>query len=350
MFGMLLLVLSGCSDDDNPTGSNPPPVTLDRVVSTLDSVTGIWTTTVDASEADSLASFSFSDALVSGQPAAAWDIQFARSNINLNGGASADGGTVVAADLGSAKVFEDVTSSDTVGLTWIEDDFELIISDWLAYNPVTHQLNISQYVYSMLDAGGSNYVKLRIDSLVGAGQPPNMGSVWMSYYFQPTSGSLDLSGTVESATITVGSGAGYFDFSTGSQVTPSEPAISNEWDICFSSYDVKQNSGPNGSGDCAAFPAYGELAVPTDLEGFSEQPPAAPMFPDFISSVFNGSLTESALLWYDYDPTIHRLTSKSHIYLIKVGDDFYKFEIISYYADVNGTLTSGHYTLNWKQL
>ena len=99
MFGMLLLVLSGCSDDDNPTGSNPPPAAVAGVVSVLDSATGIWTTTADASEADSPASFLFADALASGKPAAAWDILFARSNINLNGGASADGGSVVAADL-----------------------------------------------------------------------------------------------------------------------------------------------------------------------------------------------------------------------------------------------------------
>jgi len=350
MFGMLLLVLSGCSDDDNPTGSNPPPAAAAGVVSVLDSATGIWTTTADASEADSPASFLFADALASGKPAAAWDIRFARSNINLNGGASADGGSVVAADLGGATAFEDVTIADTAGLSWVEDDYEFIISDWLADNPATHELDMTRFVYSMTDAGGSNYVKLRIDSLVGAAQPPNMGTVWISYYFQSNSGSLDLSGAIETASITVGSGAGYFDFSTASQVTPTSPTNSSEWDICFSNYNVKQNSGPNGIGDCAAFPAYGELTDSTDLQGFSEQPGAAPMFPDFISSVFNGSLTDDDLLWYDYDPTTHRLSSKSHVYLIRVGDDTFKFEIISYYADVNGTLTSGHYTLIWKQL
>ncbi len=209
---------------------------------------------------------------------------------------------------------------------------------------------MTRYVYTMTDAGGDNFVKLRIDSLVGAGQPPNMGTVWISYYYQPTSGSPDLSGTIETASITAGSGAGYFDFSTGSQVTPSDPANSSDWDLCFSSYDVKQNSGPNGSGNCVALPAYGLLTDPTDLQGLSAQPAGAPMFPDFLSSVFNGSLTDESQLWYDYDPATHRLTSKSNVYLIRVGDDTYKFEIISYYAHVNGTLTSGHYTLIWIQL
>ncbi|RME20299.1 MAG: hypothetical protein D6800_13280, partial [Candidatus Zixiibacteriota bacterium] len=76
----------------------------------------------------------------------------------------------------------------------------------------------------------------------------------------------------------------------------------------------------------------------------------APFFPDFISSVFNGSLTDDAQLWYDYNPETHILTSKGCVYLIDVDSTYYKMQIVSYYADVAGAPASAHYTFIWKAL
>jgi len=265
-----------------------------------------------------------------------------REAIKLNGGTSTENaGDVVGADLGQVA-FDNVTIADTAGATWIPDAIDYFISEWYTYNPVTHALAANQFVYSMVDAGGHNYLKFRVDSMVGAGMPPDMGTVWISYYYQPTADSRALDGTIQEASINVGPGTGYFDFSSGMQVTPTTPANSTAWDIAFNSYNCMQNSGPNGTGMCAAFPAFGELADSTDIAGFTEQPAGAPMFPDIPSS----ALTE----WYNYNPTTHTLTSQSHVYLIKTGGVVYKLRIDSYYKSIGGVPESGYYTFIWKQL
>ncbi|MDX9857993.1 MAG: HmuY family protein [candidate division Zixibacteria bacterium] len=348
-FGFSLAALglaAGCSDDDHsasgPTGPSGSAGFQDTSV--FDAATGTWTTTLNASSHTTPKTFSFSET-----KAAGWDIMFRRSNINLNGG-DAGAESVAGYDMGTAKAFADVVLSDTTGVSWEEDAQRYIIDSFYTYNFVTHQLDMTRYVYAMVDAEGDNFVKFQIDSLVGAGAPPNMGTVWISYYYQPTANSRTLSGAVQTASITVGSGIAYFDFSSGTQVTPSNPTASTEWDLRFASYEIAQNSGPNGAGSCAVFPAFTELTDKTDIASFASVPATAALFPDFIGSVFNGSLTDDSELWYDYDGTTHTLTSKSHVYLIKSADAVYKMEIIGWYADINGSLTSGYYTFKWAEL
>ena len=209
---------------------------------------------------------------------------------------------------------------------------------------------MTRNVYLMLDAEGDNYVKFRIDSLVGGGMPPDMGTVFLTYFFQSEAGNTDLTGATTTVSLDVGMGKVYFDFSSGNQVFPMDPANSTDWDLMFHGYEILQNSGPNGIGECGAFQAYGELSDPTDIDELTTVPAGAPFFPDFVSSVFNGSLTDDSKLWYDYDPQTHTLTSKGHVYVIDVGGAVYKMQIVSYYADVGGAPVSAHYTFIWKEL
>lgn len=348
----LLILAIGCSDDDNPTNSGGGGTVEFADTTVFLSGSGVWQTTLDGSSYDQPAYFSFSEA-IAGTPKAAvtnWDISFERTNINLNGGASSqNGGTVTGADLGAVD-YAAVTADDTTGATWEDDALYLVINEWYIYNPGTHSLNMTRNVYSMLDASGQHYLKFQIDSLVDAGQPPSMGTVWLTYYYQPVANSTDLSGAVQTASINVGAGTGYFDFSSGQQVTPADPSTSTNWDLAFSSYDVMQNCGPNGPGECAAFPAYGELTDPTDIAAYTAQPAAAPMFPDFIKSVFVRDLYDDTQDWYDYNSETHTITSRGHVYAIKVADKVYKLRIESYYANIGGVPTSGHFTFIWNEL
>jgi len=346
--------LYGCSDSNGPTGPAPGSSVAFTDTSVFDSATGIWTSSIDASSHDSAAYFSYNAAMTSGKPAGAtWDIKFQRSNVNLNGGSSAEGGGMVKGyDLGTARPFDSVTMADMVpDSDLVTDAFQPVIDEWYIYNPVTHQLDMTGNVYTMVDASGQHFLKFHVDSLVGAGMPPDMGTAWISYYYQPMMNSTMMNGMIQIAAITVGSGTGYFDFSTGNQVTPSDPANSTDWDISISDYEVRQNSGPNGIGNCATFQAYTQMSDPTDLAGLTEHPAGSPMFPDFISSIFNGSLTDDAQLWYDYDGTTHTLSSKSHVYLVKTDDStVFKMQIDGYYADIAGNIESGYYTFRWKKL
>lgn len=336
VFGLYLV---GCSDDD-PVGSKPQPAPA-AVTSTWNASGGYWTTVLDATSDDGYAKYSFATQATTND--VTWDIAFERVAIKLNGGAfSEGGGTAVGADLGVVD-FDNVTMADTAGQSWVSDNIDYFIDQWYSYNSVTHQLDMTQYVYSMVDAEGDNYVKFRIDSLVGAGMPPSMGTVWITYYYQPTANSLDLSGALQTASIPVGAGTGYFDFSSGTAVTPGAPGNSTAWDLGFSAYDVFQNSGPKGAGNCAAFLAYTELTDPTDIAGFVAQPAGAPLFTDIPSSVL--------LDWYEYTGApLHQILSYDHVYLIKNGADVYKLIIDSYYQNVQGTPTSGWYTFRWVKL
>jgi len=341
-----LAVLIGCSEDDNPAGpiNNPP----DNTATSTWVDSGFWRTVVNASSYDSYMGFSFTtkDTSLSGLGkviATGWDIAFRREAVKLNGGSStSNGGDVEGADLG-VVAFEAVTMADTAGVSWTEDAVEYFINNWYNYNPTTHQLSANGNVYSMLDAEGDNYVKFRIDSLVGAGMPPDMGTVYITYFYQTTADSRDLSETTSTAVIPVEMGVGYFDFSTGTVVTPANAASSTDWDLAFAAYDVKQNSGPNGLGNCRAFYAYTELVDPTDIDAFATQPSGAPMFEDIPSS----ALTD----WYNYTgPPLHQLLSHEHVYLIRSEGKVYKLKIESYYANVGGIPTSGWYTFIWNEL
>lgn len=342
----LLLMAVGCSDDDD--GSTTGPITHDSTATTSwDEAGGHWVSEVDGSDYDSYAYFSFAikDTVTigTGKPlASVWDIAFRRDAVKLNGGSSTtNGGDVQGADLGFVD-FGSVTIADTAGVEWVDDAIDYFIDQWYTYNPQTHSLAANQYVYSMVDAGGENYLKFRVDSMPNAGQPPAMGDVYITYYYQDTTGVMNLTGATQEGVIDVGDSTGYFDFSAGTQVYPADASSSLDWDIGFSVYNCFQNSGPFGNGACAAFLAWGELGDPTDIDGFIAQPGGAPLFQDVPSSAFSG--------WYNYNGQTHTLTSKSHVYLIKTGDVVYKVRVESYYKNMSGVPVSGHYSFIWLEL
>lgn len=347
---LLVLAMAGCSSDD-PV-SAPPPTTINpgESVTTYDGTD--YTTETNATDAGAFAGVDFAAEMTSansksGSPVAAandWDIAFRREVIKLNGGNSSEGRDLEAMDLGAAS-YDGVTAADTVGKSWTSDAVDYFISGWYNYNPQTHSLTMNQYVFSMVDAEGDNYVKFRVDSIVGGGAPPAMGTVWITYYYQDTTNSRNLAGATQTGSIVVDQAhgyIGYFDFSAGAQTTPAVPATATNWDIAFSNYDIMQNSGPNGSGQCAAFLAYSELTNPTDIDGFTAQPSGAPLFSDIPSS----AMTD----WYNYDGATHTLNSKGNVYIIKTASGLVKMQILSYYTNVAGTRTSGYYTFKWNEL
>ncbi|KAA3636131.1 MAG: hypothetical protein DWP97_03295 [Calditrichaeota bacterium] len=350
VFG-LLFALVGCSDDDEdgPTGGGTPTGTA---TSTWNATGGYWSSNIDGTDSDNFTYFSFDtkDTTTTGVPklvvnnsaATAWDIAFRREEIKTNGGSSTNNsGDVEVADLGVVD-YSGVTIADTLGATWVSDYIDYFIDEWYNYNPQTHQLTANQFVYSMVDASGDHYIKFQVDSMVGGGMPPDMGTVYIKYFYQSTANSLVLDGSAVETSIAVGANPAYFDFSSGTTVTPADPTNSLDWDIMFYSYEIGQNSGPNGSGDCAAFPAFTELADSTDFAGFTAQPTGAPLFPDIAGS----ALTE----WYTYTgPPLHQLFSNSNVYLLRTGGIVYKMRIESYYGE-NGDKASANYHYIWQQL
>lgn len=338
---LLLIALIGCSDD-NPTASTP------RATSVWNASGGYWSTVIDATDHTNYKFFSFeaNDTVtisggipkLNGVFTTDWDLAFRRNIIVKNGGSTATTGNVQVASLGDVN-YDNVTIADTVGLTWTSDFINYFINEWYDYNTQTHALTANRFVYVMKDASGEHYVKFEIDSLYGGAQPPDMGNIIIKYYYQDTTNSLSLAGTPVFDTINVGASHIYYDFSSGSVVSPVDPANSLEWDIDIYNYTIAQNSGPSGIGECSAFPAFTELVDSTDFDGYTAQPANAPLFMDTEGSALSD--------WYTYDN--QKLSSNSYVYLLYNGMNVYKFRIESYYG-VSGDKPSATYEFIWNEL
>ncbi|MFQ5453105.1 MAG: hypothetical protein ACE5D6_02835, partial [Candidatus Zixiibacteriota bacterium] len=229
----LIMLVSGCSDDDNPIIGGGGTTAGFQDTTIWDDAGSFWKTTIIADTATGYFYFGDTSGTAKGNNALTWHIAMYRNIINLNGGDyTTENGDVIGADLGAVN-FDNVIITDTAGVTWIEDNNDYFFGgNWYTYNHPMFVVN--QRVWLMADADGDNFIKFRIDSLVGAAQPPDMGTVYFTYYYQPQAGSTDLSGATKIDSLVVGSGTGYYDFSSGSQVTPAEPFNSTDWDISFS--------------------------------------------------------------------------------------------------------------------
>ena len=329
-----LAAFVGCSDDDDK-GTNPGDTGFTEGTVADGSA---FVTSIDGSSYDDFNGFTFATSTIShgvDVDGSGWDIAFRREDITSS--SSAQGARL------SGMEFGDVGSSDVPAdgdQAWQNGGVAYAIDDWYSYS--TGNLAMTHYVYSMMDASGEHWVKFRIDNVVGATGQNNMGSVEISYFYQATASSLDLDGTVQTATIVVDDGTGYFDFSTGTQVTPADPANSMDWDIAFSRFTLSLNGGASGGGECAAFYAYTELNDPTAIEDFTAQPEFAQTFPD----TYGSALSE----WYNYNGATHELSPKDEVYLIKSGGKVYKVALESYYGDVDGQPVSALYQFRWEEV
>ncbi len=351
LIGLVLTMgyfVSGCSSDDDTTGpgnTTPGPNTTVR-----DDSDDFWVTRIDATSQDDYTYYSLAmkDTLdltaAEADESTDWDLAFMRSVIITNSGTSGPG-SVLAVDLteiGDSTGFKNVTSANANAVQqdqWQSDGRNLVMDNYYVYNPQTHELDMTKFVYAMRDAEG-RFMKVQFVEIYGGGAPPSMGSYVIRYVYNPSG--TDLSGPGITDTIDGSAGIFYYDFSSGTATTPSDPQNSLEWDIKVSSYDVFLNSSFSGIGDAAANPAHWliDMADSTDFDAYSEaisEPQA--YFQDQEGSVFTD--------WYDYDGTTHTLTSKGHVYLLKAGDSTYKLEIETWYGD---TGESANYIFHWEPL
>jgi hypothetical protein len=346
----MIVAIVGCSDKKT---TNPNPIANDSTTVWVNDTSGTyWRSIVDGSSYSSFKYFSFgkkdtisitdSEALTD----TSWDIAFRRTVVKTNSGISGIKNVRVAnlamAHSPDSINFNGVT--DTTGIRdrdWISDSYAYAVGDWYTYDQMHHTMDLTNYVYTLKDAEGK-YVKFTVSGLYGGGMPPNMGNIVIRYVYAASG--TDISGVGETDTIIVGADTAYFDFSSGETVTPADPSSSLDWDFAIAAYDIHLNSSMFGIGQAAAYLNTDSLGNPrTDFDNIAQaetQPTA--YFQDAVGSAF----TE----WYDYNENTHQLTSKGHVYLVRVGANIYKMQISSYYANVNGTPTSGWYTFKWLKL
>jgi hypothetical protein len=349
VLAILTIGLAGCSNDDDA----PPTGPVGTNSTTRDATGKFWVTRVDATSDNDFAYYSFAQkdlvALTAqqAQSSTTWDLAFQRSVIITNSGQSGPG-DVEGVDLnalGDATPFTSVSAANISSIpksSWQTDGEKLVIDDYYTYDPQTHTMDLTQYVYAMMDASG-HYVKFQFLELLGGGAPPAMGNFVIKYVHQSEAGNADLSGPARVDTVDGSSGMFYYDFSSGAAVNPADPANSLDWDIKVSSYNVYLNSSFSGAGNAAANPVYAlfdNMADWTDFEFYTEAVAVPQAYAqDELGSVFTN--------WYDYNGQTHTLASKGHTYVLKVGEKSYKLRIDTYYGD---TGQSGNIIWHWEEL
>jgi len=344
----LTILIFACSDKKTTTPTGPD----DTATSTWIEDGGYWRSLVDATSYDDYVYFSFVDedtVTLTDEQATdneSWDIAFKRTYIILNGGVSGIKGVsgidLEAIDSPDGTDFDAVAdTSDVDGNSWIEDDYDLVVDEWYSYNPQTHQLTPTNYIYIIKDAE-EKYVKFQVIGMEGGGMPPDMGSITCRFVYAAEG--YDVSGDPDTVTLEIGTGTGYLDFSTASEVMPADPMTSTDWDIAITSYEIHLNSNHFGPGVATAYPVYQELEDSTDFDEVSDAPTQSQgYFWDELGSI----LTD----WYLYTgPPNHQILSLDHVYLIKSGDTVYKLQIYSYYHPDLGTEGDGWYTFYWAEL
>jgi hypothetical protein len=345
-----IMAVVACSDkkttNPNPPGNNAVTVWVS------DSTGEYWLSTVDGSSYDYNKYFGFSGkdtvSLTDNQALTdtLWDIGFKRTVVKTNGGISGskDVKVVDLTKVHSPDSINFAGVTDTTGIRdrdWQEDTYDYAIGDWYIFDMMHHPENPTNYVYTLVDAD-SHYVKFTVSGMYGGGPLLDMGNLIIKYVYAASG--TDISGPEIIDTIHVGPDTAYYDFSSGETVTPPDPFNSTDWDIAIANNSIHLNSGMFGQGYAAAYLNTDDSNIPrTDFDSISvaETQPTAYSI-DVAGSAFTG--------WYNYDSGSHSITSKGHVYLVKLGADIYKMQITSYKANVNGIPTSGWYIFRWLKL
>jgi hypothetical protein len=109
------------------------------------------------------------------------------------------------------------------------------------------------------------------------------------------------------------------------------------WDLAFEGYDVFTNSGISGFGDGGAF-------GPLDASVYDEG--TAPTLPFVTKDQAGGPFRD----YWAYDPMVHQLWVRYHVYGVREGSKYWKVQVMGYYAEVQGAPVAAIYRLRWAEV
>jgi len=322
-----------------------------------------WRTTLDASDSADWIFFSLTrrDAVGVGSLESApdgWDLAVCRERIVQHDSALFPGtGEVVAGSL-RGRLFSEVGAGDTVFAVWRLNEPGRANMSWFRYyhpsltasTAEALRLDVYPRVFVFTDATGEHLVKARVDSSnTRLGGFPDMGNIYLSYYYQPVAGSRALDGEVQQVVLPVSTGAAYFDFSTGSRVYPADPATSLDWDILITRVMLVQNGGVSGPGRVRSHPIFLSLSDSTDLGAVTWWDGGRPMWDDFWANAFINDYASPSRNWFVYDGVANRFEPGSQVYLIRSAGRLYKLAF-ERYDPVDSNVSGGTYTFIWKEL
>lgn len=120
-------------------------------------------------------------------------------------------------------------------------------------------------------------------------------------------------------------------------VPEGDASASKAWDLAFEKYDAFTNSGASGSGEGGAF---GPLDAATYAEGI------APAIPFMTKDESGGAFRD----FWAYDPSVHVLWVRYHVYGVRDGDKQWKVQVLGYYAEQQGAPVPAIYRIRWAEV
>jgi hypothetical protein len=265
-----------------------------------------------------------------------WDIAFRRYTAKLNGGVAGPGDVAGYHMLTNATATADevlafteadadaawdaVTIADVAGATFVEDG---IVEDeggaWFRFDVGAGNLVANPTAVWKVRESDGGYAVFRVSVLTMSGDDPQ--SVTIEYRRQAGAGAT--LGSTGSVTADLTTGAKSIDFGAGAVVTPSgcnwDIVVTPELTIDFNaacdagSFPIDSSETFTGLTTAAGAPEYGEfLAV--------------------LSGAFPASISDATgLFWYSIAGD-NRLSPTYNVFLVRVGADVYKLQVLSYYS------------------
>lgn len=137
----------------------------------------------------------------------------------------------------------------------------------------------------------------------------------------------------------------YFDFESGAQTSPGDPADDAGWDLGFLRFNIKSNGGTSGTGEVGVVRLDGE-----DFDALSVAPAQGYVSDDAAGGPMPMSTTPGYAFdeWYAYDFATHVLSPEDAVFVVRtVEANYFKVQLLAYYDDAG---TPGMVQFRWAPL
>jgi hypothetical protein len=267
----------------------------------------------------------------------AWDLGFFATNVIVNGGAAGPGGVsaycicqnAALADLAlkdltpasQLAAFEAVSvSAIPADASFTTDELLPAINGW--YSGTAGATAAAVPARSWLVRKGtttSTLGKFRVTTIANA-SAANAGQLTFEYALQAAPGA-DFSAT-KTATVDLRTGPVYYDLSAGAV-----SSAAGSWDLLFSGWTIRANSGVSGSGSVSALVDNSTPFAQINA-AYAGGPPASVFKKDTYAGVF---VTKP---WYKYNitGTDNQIWPTFNVYLVKRGTEVFKVQLTGYYG------------------
>ena len=266
-----------------------------------------------------------------------WHMAFNGTSVMLNGGAAGPGGVKgycicqngsptneqVAAMSASAELadFEAITAEDIPDASaFVTDEIDPAIAGWYeGAAGASATADAGETFLISQGAGASRLLgKLHVTAIASP-TAESPGTITIEWAMQSTPGGAF--GATQTATFATAGGPKYLDLNANAT------ASASDWDLKVDGWLIQLNSGASGTGTWKALNAE-RAPFASITTTFAASPPEQ----TFRTDVFGGVFATHRWYRYNVTGTDNQIWPTYNVYLLAIGDEVYKVQLISYYS------------------